>query len=114
VTIRAGSLNRLVTFERRDSATNEFNEQVGDWVEVARAYAQIVSLTGREFFASLQEQSDVTARVIVRYTPQLAALKTTDRIVTAERIYDIQAVLNPDGRSRELHILVAEHDEAQP
>jgi SPP1 family predicted phage head-tail adaptor len=114
MTIRAGLLNRLVRFERRQSVPDAFNEDVGEWVEFARAYAQFVSLNAREFFAALQAQSDTSSRVVVRYTPQLAAVRTTDRIVTANRVYDIQAVINPDGRTRELHFLVTEHDEAQP
>ena len=114
--IRAGSLNRLVRFERRGAASNEFNEPVGVWAEFARAFAQIVSLNAREFFAALQSQSEATSRVVVRFTPTLAAVKTSDRIVSNSDgvVYDIQAVIDPDGRRRELHFLVAVHDEAQP
>jgi SPP1 family predicted phage head-tail adaptor len=116
--IRSGSLNRLVRFERRASAADAFNEEVGDWIEYAQARAQIVSLGAEETFAAMQAQSAATSRVVVRYTAQLEAVKANDRVVTVNapfRVFDITSPpLDPDGRMRELNFLVAEHDESRP
>jgi SPP1 family predicted phage head-tail adaptor len=112
MTIRAGLLNRLVRFERRQPATDAYNEPIGTWVEFARAKAEVRALTGREFFAALQSQSESTLLITCRYMPTLSDVRTTDRIVDGTRVYDIRAVQDPDGRRRELRFLVIEHDEA--
>lgn len=112
MTLRAGLLNRLVRFERRTRTTNEFNEQAGDWREFAQTRAQIVSISAREFFAAMQAQSDATLRVICRYSGHLATVRPTDRIREGERTLDIQAVIDPTGRRRELHFLVVERSDS--
>lgn len=110
--IRAGSLNRPIRFERRQSASDAFNEQIGQWVEFARAKAEVRAISGREFFAALQAQSDSTLQVTCRYMAALADVRASDRIVDGSHIYDIRFVQDPDGRRRELRFLVVEHHEA--
>lgn len=112
MSIRAGSLNRLLRFERRDVTVNEFNEETGSWVEFARAYGQVRAVSAQEFFASLQVRSESTFEISCRYTPMLAGTRASDRIVDGASIYDIRAVMDPDGRRTELRLLVMEHHEA--
>lgn len=107
--LSSGSLNRLARFERRDPARNEFNEEVGEWVEFARCYGHMRGVTGREFFQALQSQAQVSSRFSCRWTPVLAGVRTSDRMVADDRVYDIQASFDPTGRRRELEFLVVEH-----
>jgi SPP1 family predicted phage head-tail adaptor len=109
--IRAGSLNRLFRFERRSDTRNEFNEQVGEWTEIARVYGELRSLNAREFFQAMQVQSEQSFRIHCRWTAPLAAIRTSDRIVSDDTVFDVQAVIDPTGRRRELDFLVIEHDE---
>jgi len=112
MTIRAGSLNRNLIFERRDNTRNEFNELVGPWVEIARARGEKRALNSREFFAAMQAQSEKSFRLLCRWSPALAAVKASDRVLIDTEVHDIQAATDPDGRHRELEFVVIEHDEA--
>lgn len=111
MTIRSGSLNRFLVFERRQDTRNEFNELVGAWVEIGRAKGEVIALNAREFFQALQAQSERSFRVACRWTSTLAGVKTSDRMLIDGVIHDIQAVTDPQGRRRELEFVVVEHDE---
>jgi SPP1 family predicted phage head-tail adaptor len=112
--IRAGQLNRRLIFERRTDTRNEYNELVGDWVEIAQTKAEKRALSGREFFTALQVQSEQSFHLACRWSPALAAVKTSDRVLVDGVPHDIQAVSDPTGRRRELEFVVVEHDEVSP
>ena len=49
--------------------------------------------------------TEVTTRFRIRY---LAGVKAAMRISFASRTFDIQSVINPDERNRELHLMAVE------
>lgn len=102
-------MKRLLRFEQRATLRNEFNEEIGVWAEVATAYGDFEELKGTEFFAALQSQSKITARITCRYMASLATLTPKDRILCDGLTYDIQAVIDPKLRHRELQFFVADH-----
>jgi SPP1 family predicted phage head-tail adaptor len=94
--MRNGKLRHRVTVERkvrvRDEETGGWSEA---WVEEARLWASIEPLSAREFIAAQASQSEVTARIVIRYRPDIDA---TMRILHRGRVYNIHGVL-PDTKS---------------
>lgn len=105
--MRAGKLRHLVTIQSRTEGTNSFNEPRPVWKDFATVYASIEPLSGREFFAAQQAQSDITHRVRMRY---VAGVTAKHRIVFGDRVFDIAAPpRNVDERNIELELQCVEH-----
>lgn len=102
----AGYYRHLVEIQQktviRDPDTGELIE---DWAPYAKVWAAVEDLSGREFWAAQQVQSEVSTRVRIRYLP---GVNPTMRVVHAGRHLEITAVLDPDGRRRELQLLCKE------
>ena len=75
------------------------------WADYATVWAQVEPLRGQEFFAAQQVNSEVTARIVIRY---LAGVKPDMRIVSGSRVFEIDTILDADELHRELRILVKE------
>jgi SPP1 family predicted phage head-tail adaptor len=94
--MRNGKLRHRVTVERkvrvRDPVTGGWSEA---WVELARPMASIEPLSAREFIAAQAGQSEVTARIQIRYRSDVDA---TMRILYRGKVYNIHGPL-PDAKS---------------
>src|SRR5690554_3835951 len=66
-----------------------------EWVEVTKRWASVEPLSVREFLAAGANQSNVTARIVMRYW---SGLNPTMRIVYRSKIYNIAGAL-PDADS---------------
>jgi SPP1 family predicted phage head-tail adaptor len=96
--MRAGTLNRRVSLQALGSTQDpETGESGDDWVEIAKPWANIRFLNGREFVSSGVEVSKATVSVRIRYRSGVSAAM---RVVYRIAIYDIVAVL-PDESGRE-------------
>lgn len=89
--MRAGKLRHRITIQKpgraRDPVTGGW---IDGWTEVARPWASIEPLSAREFIAAQASQSAVTARIVIRYRPDIDA---TMRILYRGRVYNIHGVL---------------------
>lgn len=94
--MRSGKLRHRVVIEKpgqtQDPATGEM---MPGWAPVATVWAAIEPLSAREFIAAQAGQSEITARVTIRYRPGIDA---TMRIIHRGRVYNIHGVL-PDPKS---------------
>lgn len=106
--MRAGKLRHTITIQQRSDSQNSYGEQANTWTTFAEVRASVEPLQGREFFASQQMQAEVTTRFRIRY---LDGVTADMRISYDGRTFDIQAVLNPNERGRELHIMAVEREE---
>lgn len=103
--MRAGNLRHRVLIEQRQLAQDGRGDPVETWTAFAEAWAAVEPLSGRERFAARQEGSEVTTRVRLRY---LAGVTPEMRLSFAGRLYDIEAVIDPDERHRALVLLCVE------
>ena len=75
------------------------------WQGIATVWAEVQPLTGKAYLAAQQVQSSVSHRVRIRYrdgvTPDM-------RVMFGTRHFAIDAVLCPDERKRELHLMCVE------
>ncbi|MGX5725687.1 phage head closure protein [Metapseudomonas otitidis] len=94
--MRAGSLRHRVVIEApQQDQDPDSGAMVTTWVEWARVWAGIEPLSARDFIAAQAVQSEVTARIVIRYR---AGVTAAMRINHAGRLYTIHGVL-PDARS---------------
>lgn len=107
--MRAGRLNQRITFQRRASSLDSFNEPDGTWTDLTTVWAGVEPVSGREFFAALQVQSDISTRVVCRYSIEVSAVTKKDRISHKGNFYDIEAILNPGTRNKELQFICIQH-----
>ncbi len=103
--MRAGRLHERVTFQRRTESLSAYREDVGDWADLVEVSAAVEPISGKEFFASLQVQNDITTRVVCRYSSDVSGITTKDRISHGSNYYDIAAILNVNSRGKELQFM---------
>ena len=94
--MRAGSLRHRITIQRsepkQDPNTGAMTQA---WVDVATTWASIEPLSARDFIAASAAQSEISARIVIRYRP---GIDSTMRILEGGRIFNIKGVL-PDANS---------------
>lgn len=93
--LAAGKLRHRVTIQKQvQSRTPEGDVKIA-WVNHAEVWAEVAPVSVREFIAGQSQQSQVTARIVVRYRDDLDA---TMRILHRGRIYNPQGWLpDPDS-----------------
>lgn len=102
MSIEAGRLRHEVRIEKLENLLDSNGEVIQDestgtvaqaWVEVATVRAAIEPLSAREFIQSQATQSQITARVIIRFRDGLNAAM---RLVHVRRDRD-DVIYNPHG-----------------
>lgn len=89
--LSAGSLRHYVRIQRPETLQDQVTgEQLVTWVDVANTFADIVPLSMREFIAAGAEQSEVSARIVIRRRPDIDA---TMRVVHRGMAYAIKGVM---------------------
>lgn len=92
MTLAAGRLRQWVMLQKpiyqQDPDTGDM---VPTWVDVADVWAALEPLSAREFVASQALQSQVSARITIRYRSDVDA---TWRILYMEKVYNIEGVLS--------------------
>ena len=103
--MNAGRNRRFITVQKRVQTQDPFGQPVDTWQDYVKLPADIIALTGREFFQAKAVGSDVTTRIMTRWYP---GIKTDQRIICQDRrmnkTYDIEAVL-PDRLLTQLEIV---------
>jgi SPP1 family predicted phage head-tail adaptor len=106
--LSAGKLNKRVLIEKSvpgSPPVNEFGEPVVSWIEVDTVWASAEPLSGREFWAQQQVQSEITERFRIRYR---ADILTGMRVVYNSAIYMIKSIIDPLEKHEELNLMCAE------
>lgn len=76
-----------------------------NWTDYCATWAAINPISGREFYAAEQSQSEVTHKIICRYR---AGLSTAMRIRCGERRFRIISIINWEERCESLLIMAKE------
>lgn len=91
--MRAGTLRHRVQIEHKAETRDAYGGVESAWTVYASSVpAAILPISGREFFAAEANQSEVSAKIVMR---DLAGLLPSMRIVHAGSQYNIRAIL-PD------------------
>lgn len=104
--MKAGELRHRVTIQQRVTGQDEYGQPLNTWQDMATVWAKIEDLTGREYFSAQQiPTAQVSTRATIRWR---ADVKPEMRLVHGSRVLDIKAVLDPDGRRRQLQLMCQE------
>ena len=106
--MKLGRLRHLVEIQRRelvqDPVTGEMLGQA--WVLFAKVYSSIETLSTREFVEAQANQSEFTARIVIRYRP---GVLDTMRVLHGNTVYVIKGppLTDKDSGRQYLTLMVA-------
>lgn len=97
--MQAGKLRHRVRLQApgrtQDPDTGEMRD---GWTTVKTVWASVEPLSVREFISAQAAQSEVSARIVIRYREGVDA---TMRVLHRGKVYNIQGVLPDDESGRE-------------
>jgi len=100
--MQAGQLRYKTVIQSLPPGQDDDGNPSTEWRTVCQPYAKKEDLSGRELFAAQAAQSEVTTRFRIRYR---TGLSPKMRLLCDGVIYNIAAVLDRDGRKRELQLM---------
>lgn len=106
--IQAGKLRDRVSVQSPTRSPNTYGETPQAWSDLAERWANVEPVTGKEITVGDQQQSQVTHRVQIRYDARVTA---DCRLIWEGRVLNVTAVMDPDGRKREMTLLCVEAGE---
>lgn len=101
--IQAGKLRHRIDIQEQSITRDSVGGEVISWSNVSTAIpAMVEPLSMNEVFRAQQSQSQITMRVKIRYQ---SGIDPKMRLVYNSENYDIESIINPDFRNRELVLL---------
>ena len=100
--MKAGQLDQRVTVERFTATYDELGQPIESWAPLFTCWAAVEPLTGREFIAAQAAQSEVTARIRMRFRPWMTA---QDRVIHNGTTYNIVSLIDVRSDHRELVLM---------
>lgn len=101
----ASVFRHRVTIQELVTGQDEAGQPVDTWNDVATVWAAVEPLRGREYFAAAQVQAEVTTSIRIRYRK---GIRPDMRVLYDGRLYNINAVIDPQERHRELQLMCKE------
>ena len=88
--IKAGQLRHRVTIEQYSAGESDDDgfELPSQWVVITKLWAKITPLSSKDLISAQSEQSEVTARMTVRYN---TTINTAMRVIWKGRIFAIDS-----------------------
>ena len=103
--MKIGRLRHKIIIEKPTETTSDTGDVIQSWAEFATVWAEVTPLRGREYWASKQITSEITGKIKIRY---LNGITQKMRVKFDSRIFNIEAVLNPNEKNIETILLVSE------
>jgi len=104
--MRAGTLRHRLTFQRRVVLPDEVGGEVESWGNIATVWARIEQLTGREFFAAQQINSEINTKITIRPMAVTADMRAV--IPGTTRYFNLSPAVDKTGLGRELEMYATE------
>lgn len=107
--IDPGKMRHRITFQRFSGALDDFGDPLqtdaANWADVATMWAAIDPISGREFYAAEQSQSEVSHKIRCRYR---TGLDTAMRITYGKRRFKIISLIDWEERHESLLLMCKE------
>ena len=103
--MRAGRLRHRVTLQTQSEERNSLGEVENTWEDWATVWGGVEPLRGRELMTDERNEAELTTRVIIRYR---SGVVPSMRVVWGAHTYDIESVIDVDGRGRDLELMCRE------
>jgi len=107
VIVEAGKLKHRITILKPSdgTTTDGYGQPLDDPVEVARPWAAIEPITGRDYLAAMQENAEVTTRIRIRYR---AGIERSMIVRYGQSEFEILYIAHPEYAKKELHLMCKE------
>lgn len=107
--MRAGILRHRVSIEELGTLIDDWGQPIEAWTAIlTNVPSEVRDIRGREFWSGGQTPAgEVTTRVRIRWRDDIALLRQM-RVVHQDRVLAVEAILDPDGRRTELHLMCQE------
>ena len=107
--IDPGKMRHRITFQRFSGTLDDFGDPLqtddDNWADVATTWAAIDPISGREFYAAEQSQSEVSHKIRCRYR---TGLDTAMRITYGKRRFKIISLIDWEERHESLLLMCKE------
>jgi SPP1 family predicted phage head-tail adaptor len=111
--LNAGKLRQVITIQSLESTDDDLGGEDTRAIYASNVRASITALQGRQLYKAQQIVGEVTHEILIRYiagvVPNMTVL-FVDPGTGLNRLFEIQAVLNPDERMKEQHLLCIERN----
>lgn len=103
--MKIGDLRHRVALQKKEITEDELKQQSETWTDIATVWAAVEPLSGREYFAAEQVNTENSVKITIRYKKGI----TTDmRIVYDGKIFEVISILNPKERCVSLVLICRE------
>lgn len=92
----AAYLNRRCLLQRATVITNEFNEQIELWTTFAAVWCGKKDASASESYRAQEVGAEITMRVTIRYSSDVAELNPRNRLIFDGVTYNITGVRETD------------------
>lgn len=104
--MRAGSLNKLITFEKQSVISDGMGGESVTWTNHASdVFAALWSVSAKEKLSASKETMTATHRIRIRYRSDIVPAM---RIKYQTKYYNITSIINPDMANEMIDILATE------
>lgn len=104
--MKAGKLRHLVVLQTPSNTTSNTGDVQTGWATFKTLYANVVPLSGRDFYSAKAINSDITHRVELRWLP---GVQPNMRVLHDGRLLElVSPPINVNERDRELHLMCKE------
>jgi len=106
--MKSGKLKKRITIYQLVEGSprvDEFGEPNTSWELLATVWAAIEPVSGREFWAQQQVQSEISAKIRIRYRDDVVSGM---KVEYAGKKYHIKNVIDAEEAHKELHLMVSE------
>ena len=102
--MEVGLFRHRIAIQQRDATKDAYGQAAQTWTTLYTTWAGIEDISGKELIAAMAINSELSTHIFMRWR---AGISSANRILYQGIIYNIQAVVDPTGRKRELHIMCA-------
>lgn len=102
----AGSLNRRIVIQSQSTSQDSYGQPLTTWTDTLSTWASIHAATGKEIYASSGFVSQLSHVITIRY-PSIS-INNAMRVSYEGRVFDIEAVSDPDEGKVQLNLLCLE------
>jgi len=109
--MQSGKLNRRITIQSQTATKDAFGSLLATWSDVTCTWASIAAPTSKEVYAlGAGFTAQVTHRIVIRYRDGITSAM---RVNYRGRIFQIQAISDPDEDRVQLVLMCLERNEGE-
>lgn len=106
--IDPGKLKHRINIQGQSTEQDDFGAPIKDWSSVLTCWASIQAASSKEVYAASGYTSSLSHKIVIRYPS--VAITSAMRVVYRDRVYQIQAAIDPDESREELQLMCLQRD----